>query len=217
MFLSITRCAVIFSTIARAVLDRLLPEAADEVLLPPDAAEVGGVVRLPPRGRLVVVLARPRVRERVEPVERLASRGRDVQARLVVVRGRGEEDVHASDRVHDVGERREADLHVVVDRDAEILMDRVDQQIRTVTERGVDLLRAVAGDRNPRVARNRDEEPLARRLRVDVGDHDHVGEVLGIRARVTEVRLRDLVVHEVAAVGTDDQVVGGLGRVAGDA
>ena len=131
---------------------RMRPKSEVGFLVP-----VGGVRPAVRRGGVLVV-PRPHVRERLQTVERDAAGRGDAQAGLQVARLRREEDVHRADRVHDVGERVEADLEVVVDRDVEVLLDRLDQRRRAVVVGRVDPLGAVPGDRDPQVARDRHQE-----------------------------------------------------------
>ena len=121
-----------------------------------------------------------------------------------------EVDGHPADRVDELLERREVDLHVVVDRDAEVLLDRLDEALRggrpVALERLVDAaLRVRAGDGDPQVARER-QQPGGRVLRVEPQHHDRVGAgpgdgaatpghgVIGVEAGVV-VRADEQVVH----------------------
>ena len=128
--------------VAQALADRDAGELADEVLLARDAVEVGAHVEQPPalaririEDRAVRVedlhVPRPDVFERLAAVERDAPGAvGDVEPGLDVAHGTG--DVHAdlADRVDDVLEALEVDLDVVVDVDVEVVLQRVDDQLR---------------------------------------------------------------------------------------
>ena len=191
-------------------LHGLVRERADEVLLTPDAAEVGGAVLRPlPVGSDVLVFARPRVRQRLLAVEAMAAGGVDLQPGFLVLGRRREVDGHRADRVDDLLESGEVDLQVVVDRDVEVLLDRLDDALRTAVERGVELRAAQAGDLHPQVTRERHEQPGVG-VRVDVGDHDRVRALARLLGRVPEVRLVGRVLDERARVRADDEEVRGL-------
>ena len=107
---------------------------------------------------LVLVVPRACVRERLVAVEVHASRDRDVEARVLVARGVLEVHRHTADRVDETLEAGEVDLDEVLDRDAEVLLQRRDEHVGTTRERGVDpLLAARARDRHPQVAWERQD------------------------------------------------------------
>jgi len=82
--------------------------------------------------------------------------------------------VDAAERVDDVGEGVEVEQHGVLDRDAQILLDGVDELVRPLVERGVDLVGALRpGVRDEEVARDREHRDRVVRP-VEVQDHDHV-------------------------------------------
>ena len=132
----------------------------------------------------------------------------------VACRGR-EVDLHAADRVHDVLEAFDVDLEVVRDRHVEVRRDRLDEQRRAAElQRRVEAVLAVTRDRDPGVARERDDETGLRRG-LDVDDHHRVGPLaLDVLGGSERLRLL-LVLDERAAVGADDQEVRGRALVLG--
>ena len=153
--------AVDLREVPEAGLHGLVRERADEVLLTPDAAEVGGTVLRPlPVGTDVLVLARPRVRERLLAVESMAAGGLDRQARFTCpwpVSGSRWAPCRSRRRSSEAGE---VDLQVVVDRDVEVLLDRLDDALRTAVERGVELRAAQARDCTHRSRGNDTSSPV---------------------------------------------------------
>ena len=147
--------------------------------------------------------------ERLLAVEAMAAGGVDLQTGFLVLGRCREVDGHRADRVDDLLEAGEVDLQVVVDRDVEVLLDRLDDALRTAVERGVELRAAQAGDLHPQVARERHQQPGVG-VRVDVGDHDRVGALTRLLGRVPEVRLVGRVLDERARVRADDEEVRGL-------
>src|SRR5262249_2705595 len=109
----------------------------------------------------------------------------------------------------DAGERGEVDLDVVVDVDVEVLLERVDDLLRAVVERRVDLRPTVPGDVDQQVTGERDEQARLG-VRGDVDDHERVGQRRTGRGRSPEGLRLGRVVDEVPGVGPDDQVVAGL-------
>src|SRR4029450_7748032 len=123
------------------------------------------------------------------PAEVVAAGLVDVQARLEVPGRIGEADVDAAEGgdagpaaappegVDDGPEAVEVDQHVVVDRDAEVLLDGRDQLPGAAGEGGVDaVLGAGAGDRDDQVAGDRQHRDApAVRL-----DPDHQGGVCAL-------------------------------------
>ena len=109
------------------------------------------------RGVLIFKMARPHILQRFVAVEGVASRNVDAQPGRVVTDGVRQRDTHAADTFHDPLERAEVDLDEVIDREAEFLKYRVDQQLRVVAAVGpVDPLSAVTGDLDPQVAGERE-------------------------------------------------------------
>ena len=74
---------------------------------------------------------RPDEGQRLLAVQGLLAR-LEVGAGLLVLEGLRDVDLHAADRVHDVGEAGEADLGVVVDAQAGVVLDGADQQLGAV-------------------------------------------------------------------------------------
>src|SRR5436853_184135 len=90
-------------------------------------------------GLWTVAGPRPRVRKRNRAVERHATRQRLVQPREDVARGCREEDLHVADCVDDLPEPVEVHLEEVLDRNGEVLLERLDRKGRPpVRERGVE-------------------------------------------------------------------------------
>jgi hypothetical protein len=109
--------------------------------------------------------------------------GVEVDARVGVVHPERDVDRQPADRVDHRLEAPERGDRPVVDVDAEVLLDRLDHQVRAaLDERAVDLVRPLAGDVDPRVA----------------GDPHHRGRVLvGVEVDQVE-RVRERVHHVVA-------------------
>ena len=160
------------------------------------------------------VLARARDRERLLAVDVMRARAQAqrvaaadeaaVQARDDAAAGVGD----AAHRVDQLGKVFEVDFHDVVDRDIEQALDHRDRQRRPAElVRGVDLLQAVSGYFDDRVARNRQ----TRRVTAAGADqHDRVRapEAGRFGARFAAVLL--------AAVGAEhEDVVGRRERIAG--
>ena len=163
--------------------------ARHEALLPLHAAEVH-----------VVVVTEAHVVESVRPAQQLIP-GLDVDGLVVperVVVAVVDVHVHPAERVDDVGEGVEPDLHVVVDVDAGGLLDGLDGQSGTVEgEGGVQLALAVPGDIHPQVAGEREHRQIVL-FGIDVDDHQSVGPATARGLLGT-------------AVGADDQQVHGRG------
>ena len=196
--------------VADALRDGPLERDPEEVLLAVDPAEVAARVELPlvvPED--LVVLAGPGEGERLGAVERPAARVRDGEPGAAGADRLVEVDGHPADRVDELLERREVDLHVVVDRDAEVQLDRLDEALRggrpVALERLVDAaLRVRARDGHPQVARER-QQPRGRVLRVEPQHHDRVGAGPGDVAAATG--LRGIGIEAGVVVRADEQVV----------
>src|SRR5262249_46299655 len=137
-----------------------LQRAAQEVLLPGDAPEVGGRVLLPvaaARRVLVLVVAGAGGGGGGGALARVAAGGGGVEARVGVAGPGGGRGAGAADGVDERLERAEVELDVVVDADPEVLVDRVDQALRVVAAVGrVDpALAPGAGDVDVEVAGER--------------------------------------------------------------
>ena len=161
-------------------------------------------------------MAGPRERQRLVAVEHHAAGVVDDQPRVAIAHRRLERQRHAAHRVDDAREAAEVDLDVVVDRDAEVVADRVDQALRTVVVGvgGVDpLVLARARDLDPQVAGERHEVDRVVGG-VDPRDHDRVAATPSRFGVVAEERVVVLValLDHLARVGTDDEVVLGLLR-----
>ena len=161
----------------------------------------------------VLEVARPYVGKRLRTIEVVAARERaDAEPRQHVAHVVREEDRHAPDRVHDVLEGLEVHLDVVVDRHVEVLLQRVDHELRALVERGVDLLAAERRHVHHEVARERHD---VAGVTVGMQHHHRVGarRAVGGGVGVGEGLLVLLALHERARVGADDKVVrGGAGR-----
>ena len=133
---------------------------------------------------------------------------------MPVPHGRVEPHGHAADGVDQLLEADEVDLHVVVDRDVEVVLDGVDERLGAVGVRGVDARGlAGAGDREVEVAREREDVGLLR-LGIDPQHHDRVGAVAaGVAEEAAGVGVGG--VDALAAVGAHQQVVGGLAAAGG--
>ena len=120
--------------VAEALAHRLGDGPPDEDLLAGDATEVGGGVAVPVAVLVLVLeVARPGELAGLLAVEHLALRLGDVEARCGESRTRRVEPHRdAADRVDELLEADEVDLHVVVDRDAEVVLDGVDQRLLAV-------------------------------------------------------------------------------------
>ncbi len=107
-----------------------------------------------------------------------------------------------AERVDDVDESAEADLHVAVDPQPGVLLDGPHQQLRAAEgEGGVDLVLSLAGNGNVAVPRDRDQRrPTARR---DVHDHHRVGPLADFTAGAELVALRTR--QPLPGVRTDQQ------------
>ena len=126
--------------------------------------------------------------------------------------GYGDGHRHAVDGLDQPAERREVDLHVVVDGDGEVLGDRADEQWRPAPLDGqVDAGVGAVGVPDVQVTGQRQQRGAPRR-RIGAQDHDRVGAQRGVAADAHRV-----VVGKVGgAVDADDEVVlglAGLGRL----
>src|SRR5262245_24695238 len=113
-------------------------QCAHEVLLPADATEIRSGIRAPLTVLEVLVEARTDVGEGLLAAEVLAAGLLDIEPALDVARGCREVDGHTADRVDDVAEAGEVDLQVVPDRHVEVLLDRLDDALRSGIEGRVD-------------------------------------------------------------------------------
>jgi len=103
----------------------------------------------------------------------------------------------------------------MADRDAEVLLDGLDRELRpAVRESRVDLGVTVAGDVDPQVARE-GHEHTGLLAGVDVRHHHRVGALTGLAARAAEVLGVDLALDERTRVGADEQVVAALRQQSG--
>ena len=145
------------------------------------------------------------------PVDHLAACRGDVQTRVLVLdRGR---EVHgdAAQRVDHARETGEVDRHVVVDRDAEDLLDRLHEQVGTGVECGIDAVHArdpadVPRDVDPEVPGDGED---GHRLGggVEPGHHGDVAALTPRVGLVTEcVDLRGIR-DEGPGVGADEEQV----------
>ena len=135
-----------------------------------------------------------------------APASRHVEARVRVVGRVREVDRDATQRVDEPGEADEVDLEVVVDRDAERLLDREHEPAWAAVVGGVDLAGAVGlGDRDVEVAGDRHH------LRLAVHEPQQQHRVRALPAAVLEGRPGSRPASarsaDVAGVGPDDQVV----------
>src|SRR3546814_6237248 len=88
-------------------------------------------------------------------VEDLAARLGDEEAGVLVAHRFVEPHRDATDRVHETLEADEVDLDVVVDRNPEVLLDRVDQHLLALSVGAVDPTGRAVGDGAPQVAGDR--------------------------------------------------------------
>ena len=119
-------------------------------------------------------------------------------------------DLDAAEAVDDAGEPAEPDLDVAVDRQAGGLLERGGEQLRAADgERRVDLVVALARDRQVAVARDRDEHRLPGAAR-GVHEDDRVGApALGVAADTERLALRRG--QALAAVRAHEQVGAAVG------
>ena len=118
---------------------------------------------------------------------------------------------HAADRTDEPLEAAEVDLDVVVDLDAEVLANRVDEHLPAASVRRVDAV-VLTGvrHRDPEVAREREHLHRAGDG-VDADEQDRVGTLARRLARPEERSgVRIVRVDVVATVRTDHEVVAGL-------
>jgi hypothetical protein len=110
----------------------------------------------------------------VEPVEVEASRGEHLEPGVGVVDGLGEVHLHTAQGIDHVGEGVEVEHHVVLDGNAQVLVDGRHQLARSLVEGGVDLVGPVGpGIGDEEVAGDRQDRHRAL-VRVEVQDHHHV-------------------------------------------
>ena len=180
----------------------------DEVLLAADPAEVGRAVAPPATVLVDLEVAGPHVGERLLAVEGDAARLLDVEERARVAGRVGEVHLHPVDHVDELLEAGEVDLDVVVDRDAQVALDRVDELAGSAALDGaVEALGAPARQRHPQVAWQREQRcPLG--AGVEPQDHHRV------RAQPADVPppgAGGVVRRQVGgAVDADEQEVAGL-------
>jgi hypothetical protein len=133
--------------VGEALGEGRLDQGLQEGVLAADAAEVGQRVAAPDAVLEVGEVAAARQGEGAVAVETDAAGLGDVEAGQLVPGGIGEADVDAVQGVDDRPEAVEVDQDVVVDGDAEVLLDGLDQLAGTAAEGRVDaVLRAAAGD-----------------------------------------------------------------------
>ena len=161
----------------RPSLDGLGDRTPHEHLLPGDAAEVGGGVAVPV-AVLVLVLEVARAHELpgLLAVEHRRTPACGTSRPVWRSRtGASNQSGTPPTASTSFSNPDEVDLDVVVDRDVEVVLDRVDQRLRAVGVRGVDAGGvAGAGDREVEVAWEGEEVGLLL-LRVDAQHHDRVG------------------------------------------
>ena len=132
---------------------------------------------------------------------------------MLVPHGGVEPHGDAADRLDQPLEAAEVDLDVVVDGNAQRLLDGVDQGLATVGVGRVDpVLRARAGDGQPEVPGDRQQlDPLG--VGLDPGHEDRVGALPARLGAVEEgAGVGRIVVEVLAGVGPDEQEVLGLTR-----
>ena len=186
----------------------LLEHAADEVLLALDAAQVAGGVGVPAPALVGLVVATAGPGQGLEAGE-LDTAGRlDDEAADGVPGRRGHVDTDSAHGVDDALEAHEVDGDVVVDPDAEVVLDGVDQALRPglgAVEGGVDAIGAAGpGDRDVQVTRDGEDGRLPT-LVVGVEDHDRVAALT--RHEVLAGLLRLLSGDVGSAVRADEQHV----------
>ena len=172
---------------------RLVADRRDDLALGPGAVDVA---------ELGVGLAGAGVAEGGLAVGLLAAL-RDVEVGVGVLHRGARADLHTTHGVDHADEAAEADLDVVVDADAGLVLEGADEQLgAAVGEGGVDLVAlAVARDRDDRVAGDRHQHVGAV---AGVEQHDRVGALpdLAAGAELLALRLGEV----VAGVGAHDQV-----------
>ncbi len=195
--------------VAQALLGHGCAQHPQELVVAADSGQVAQVLGRPVLGQvgghagpLVLEVAGPHHLQGVEPVERDAPGGQLLQARVGVEHRLGEVHLHAAEVVDHVGERVEVEDDVVLDRDAQVLVDGRHQLARPLVEGGVDLV----GPRGPgvgdeEVARHRQDRHRVPRW-IQVKEHDHVAvdTVDALRAQP----VRSVLHGQGAAVGRAD-------------
>ncbi|MNM55470.1 hypothetical protein D3C81_666090 [compost metagenome] len=68
--------------------------------------------------------------------------------------------IHPADRIHQLDESLEVGIHIILNRDAQQVGDRLHGRIRTMGDRRIDPIRAVLRNFRIRVAQNREEVTL---------------------------------------------------------
>jgi hypothetical protein len=170
----------------------------------------GGRVRGGQSDRFVLEMAGPDHLEGVETVEVDAPGGKNLEARVGVEHRLGKVHFHPAESVDHLGEGVEIEHDVVLDGDAQILVDGCHQLAGPLVQRGVDLVGSFGpGVRDEEIAGYRqDRQGLA--VGIEVQDHHHVrvDPVHALRAQSVGG-----VLHlECATVGgTDQQDVCGTG------
>ena len=187
--------------------------ATDEVLLARDASPVTGRILdpLPLLGVAVVVLARPHVGKGLVAAQLDASRLGHAEVGVAVSGRVFEGHLHTAHCIDDALEGAEVDADVVVDADAEVGHDRVDESLRFV--RPVGGVYAVAGiglgDAHVQVTGKRQDRGGIV-LRVDADQHDAVGETGVPAASLVGLRIGRIRVDAAVVVAARDEEV--LGR-----
>ncbi len=184
----------------------LVEQGVEEDVLAADPAEVAHAVVVPHSVHLIGEVPAPHVGESHPSAYELAAGAPDRQPGVAILDRIGEVDLDTSDRGHHPGEAREVDLREVVDRDAEILLQGLDEQAGATVESGVDPVRTgnvrhVARDVDPEVPRDGEHVDLSRR-RHDPGDDHHVAALSGNDRGSAEIRALAL-----PAVGADQKDV----------
>src|SRR5262245_6504995 len=155
----------------------------------------------------------PDVAEGCGAVQVLAA-GLDVESGLSVLDRLGYAHMHTAERIHDIDESAEPDLHVPVDPDPGRPLHGLDEQLwPTEGEGGVQLVPSMVGDGHVRVPGQADQRRLPP-ARGDVEQHHRVGAPA---SRAARGELGPLLCRQArSAVGADEQPVlpGGRRRTA---
>ena len=185
----------------------------DELLLAGDAAEVTGGIGVPTPVLHVLQRTTPGQGQGLLAVQVHAALAVDDEAGVLVPHGGVEPHGDTADGLDQALEPAEVDLDVVVDGNAQRLLDGVDQGLTAVGVGRVDaVLRARAGDGQPEVTGDRQElDPLG--VGLDPGHEDGVGALPARLGAVEEgAGVGGIVVEVLAGVGADEQEVLGLTR-----
>ncbi len=184
--------------------EELREHGPQELLLASDAREVGN--------RVAGLVPRPDEGERRPPVELLAAR-LDVEPGQHILHRIRHAHAHAAERIDHALEPGEVDVEEVVDVQAGEVLDGPGDEIgaaaaHAALERAVDLVHAVAGDGNPEVAREAQDDRLLA-VRIDVDEHDRVGPLLAPEIGVGAGDDLILVAEAGPGVAAEEQVVAG--------